>query len=407
SEEKIISPVVETEKIVTKEIAPQEKDLVVNLNSPSSSPSADGFHRLLVKGKEDKVVAQIDNLGNATFSGTLTAQEVKAASVAAEKINTEELAAQTASFSALYADQIISEEGSFKDLLAQKIASIRKELTTLIASSSASPQQESPDVDTPTGTSLLGQAENWSSSPQEENPAVEEVIENNHEEEIIISSSLLVQGRITVDDLIINRQLLASNILISKNSLNSLENVLYLQDNGTGKVDILAGILVVEDSGEVKINGNLTVSGKIAAKEVTAPHSAFGELVIKSKDNEIVAQIDASGSATFRKVTTDKLVIAAAENTSPEEETQTEAEVKTNATAGEGIIPRGETQVTIKNNKITSQSLVYITPLSDTQNQVLYIKNKKSATENEDGFFTVAINQPLDADIHFNWWIIN
>ena len=77
------------------------------------------------------------------------------------------------------------------------------------------------------------------------------------------------------------------------------------------------------------------------------------------------------------------------------------ASITTNATAGKAIIPNGSTELTINSPHVDAASLIYVTPTGDPQNQVLYVKAKAVGQ-----WFTVAINQPLDHALEFNWWII-
>ncbi|KKT34805.1 MAG: hypothetical protein UW22_C0065G0002 [Candidatus Gottesmanbacteria bacterium GW2011_GWB1_44_11c] len=72
------------------------------------------------------------------------------------------------------------------------------------------------------------------------------------------------------------------------------------------------------------------------------------------------------------------------------------------ATIGTAIIPIGSTEVSIATTQVTNTSLIYVTPQSSTNNQVLYVKKKE---ENEG--FTVAIDNASSQDIRFNWWIVN
>ena len=55
-------------------------------------------------------------------------------------------------------------------------------------------------------------------------------------------------------------------------------------------------------------------------------------------------------------------------------------------------------------NKVTDHTLIYITPISDTSNQVLYVKSKQTGVG-----FTVAVpanaNQVKD-QISFNYWLV-
>ena len=81
--------------------------------------------------------------------------------------------------------------------------------------------------------------------------------------------------------------------------------------------------------------------------------------------------------------------------------------IETNATAGQAILPAGETETIIKSPFVTENTLVYITPLSDSENKVLYIKAKKAQEDEEKGWFKVAIDTPINKEIEFNWWLIN
>jgi hypothetical protein len=61
------------------------------------------------------------------------------------------------------------------------------------------------------------------------------------------------------------------------------------------------------------------------------------------------------------------------------------------------ILEAGGNGTTVNDDNITPYSTVLITPRTDTKNQVLYIKDQG------DGYFTVAINNALDADVYFYW----
>jgi len=132
----------------------------------------------------------------------------------------------------------------------------------------------------------------------------------------------------------------------------------------------------------------------LGEKNTLEEPSGFGQLLVKGENDQTVASIDASGSATFAKVN-----IASAYD---EAETATDsAQVATNASAGQGLLAAGELEVQIITEQLTENSLVYITPVSDTENRVLYVKEKNEA------YFTVALNEALENTVEFNWWIIN
>ena len=239
------------------------------------------------------------------------------------------------------------------------------------------------------------------------------------EKEIKITSNLKVLGRASLSDTSIAGQLTVdASIVLDSNGINSLTGPLYLNSLGLGPVDILAGKVVIDIEGNVKMVGNLAVGGKIEAgrlvlggnnfqqdqnpKDSKDEESGFGKLLeIKNSLGETVASIDASGSAQFAS-----LAIAADYSAT---QSANLAEFSTNATAGLGILHAGERETIIYNQKITNNTLIYITPISSTENQVLYVKAKKAGNPEieKSGWFKVGVDYPINHDIKFNWWIIN
>jgi hypothetical protein len=220
-----------------------------------------------------------------------------------------------------------------------------------------------------------------------------------------------------------------------------------------GGIDILAGKIVIDEHGNAIFEGDLTVKGKLATKTISplpesdlvidlaqipatnnleletelineATQSAFGNLLIKGFEGQTVASIDASGSAHFASLgikadysaTQSGTIIAAADNWLENKEYS--PALKTNATTGVGILPANESEIMIYNPKITDQSLIYITPITNTANKVIYVKAKKSQKNaeidiegneipEEKGWFKVAIDTSINQQIKFNWWIVN
>ncbi|MBU2592372.1 hypothetical protein KKD61_02850, partial [Patescibacteria group bacterium] len=315
-----------------------------------------------------------------------------------------------------------------------------------------------------TGSSLAGQAENWDTGTPPTTSGTNDQLpisnfQNNEggqltlTDDLVLASNLIIQGKATIEEAFVNKHLLVGNIAITENTISTLADTLYIQPSGTGKIDLLAGVMIIEDNGSVAINGNLTVNGKIIAQEyqgeggnfavnLASPTSAatseeseptseesastFGKMMIKGFDGKTVASIDATGSArftgdltasgnaTFAKVniaTASAETIIAGSNFG--EMAADFAKIRTNATAGEGIIPAGKTEVIIYTEKLTQGSLVYITPASDTENKVLFVKEKVIVPSSgqpdqlDSNYFAVAIKGALTKEIKFNWWIIN
>ncbi|KUK78969.1 MAG: hypothetical protein XD95_0684, partial [Microgenomates bacterium 39_7] len=165
--------------------------------------------------------------------------------------------------------------------------------------------------------------------------------------------------------------------------------------------------------------------------------SGFGKLLVKGINEETVVQIDASGSAQFAgTVRADSLAISKPEN-NQENIVIAASEnfdqiniwapgITSNASAGQAALPVGQTDLIIYNDRLTNESMVYLTPTSDTQNQVLYVKAKVAQNDAEkesqknaeidsgsefgmtsQNYFVVGINQPINEEVKFNWWIIN
>jgi len=178
----------------------------------------------------------------------------------------------------------------------------------------------------------------------------------------------------------------------------------------------MAGKIRIEKTGDVSINGNLYVAGRVEAEgltlktENTPPDNTSGEpgvdtsgadsypFEIQDASGSAVAAISASGSAEFKNIASGQITIAGA---SPEtQEADINGEIETNAAAGHAKIKAGEKTLTIKSPAITDTTLIYVTPTSDTKNYVLYVKTKEA------GSAGIGFNQPLDIDVEFNWWVI-
>jgi len=77
--------------------------------------------------------------------------------------------------------------------------------------------------------------------------------------------------------------------------------------------------------------------------------------------------------------------------------------------AGQAVLEAGATEVTIMSDKLEENSMIYVTPMNSTNNQVLYVKNKLTDspfTPENEAQFTVAIDYALGHNVVFNWWII-
>jgi hypothetical protein len=187
-----------------------------------------------------------------------------------------------------------------------------------------------------------------------------------NDKEATISGTLAVLGRTTLNDLgvtgNINAGLLAINGLDDITSevcrgrnttsevetcvgstINTLSGNLYLQNRGLGGIDMLNGKIVIDTK------GNIEVSGTITAEKIN----------IDTKDN-------------------------------------------TSASIGSGILKALETSVTISSTSATKDSKIFLTSTTPTGRQSLFVKKKTAGVG-----FVVAIEDPYESDITFDWWVVN
>lgn len=390
--EKLISPLVETEQLTAEKIQATESK----------------FGKIISTQIEtDKLQVKKD----ATIAGTLYADKVVAREIIGVQSKFGELIAATIS--------------------AERIQGLEERLAQLEAQASPTPSPSpspsstpSPEPE-PTATEsgeLLADVDIEAMVDEILNTSLETFpqadLSNIDGEDLKIANSLTVLGPTSLADTSVAGNLSVDGTLtISGNSIDTLTDTLYLQSLGLGGVDILAGKIVIDEKGNMTVEGDIRVKGSLFANIISplpeqdltidlkqkavdeTQDSGFGKLIVKGVEGEVVASIEASGTATFKK-----LAIAKAE----EEVIQVSTtEVETNATAGKAVLPSGEIEITIKSQFVTDKTMVYVTPTSDTQNKVLFVKAKKGASEGEIGWFKVGVDVAIDTDIQFNWWIIN
>lgn len=276
---------------------------------------------------------------------------------------------------------------------------------------------------------------------------------------------LTVLGQTSLGKTFIHGSLFTSGLVLEENSINSFRDSLKLQASASFPIEIMAGKIAINTNGDLIIEGNLLARGGIttdlirpipegdiiidlAAANDTASSedreaspsgfrkSRFGRLLVRGADYLTVASIDDQGNASFEgnltagqistnnltansldteTIYTDNLmlktatnsatIIAAAEVASRSGILATG--IETNATTGEAVLPAQQTDLVIFTPHVTKDSFVYLTPLSPTENKVLYVAGKKRATESSKGYIHIAVDKPISHDVKFNWWIIN
>jgi len=393
AEKKIVSPVVETNQLTADSIQSTESK----------------FGKLLIENEEGETVVSIDSSGNASFGGLLSAEEIQTVELRVGKI---------------YADEIVSRKATFGDLLVASISAetiakadleeIETRLSELESKVPVSPTPESTPTEElstqATDSGLLADSETW--------PIIDPL------NDVQITDSLTVLGTSSLADTSVAGQLMVdATVIIDKDGIQTLPGSnLKLQTYGWGGIDMLDGKVTINTEGDVFVTGELT-AGRIntgglilnesLVGEEDATSSGFGKLLaVLNKEGVEVASIDASGSAFFARLgieadysaTQSGAIIAAADNYS--QNGYLAPAIKTNATAGIGLLPANEEEVMIYNPQVTAESLIYVTATTNTENKVLYVKAKKTTTDDEPGWFIVALNESIAQDVQFNWWII-
>jgi hypothetical protein len=231
------------------------------------------------------------------------------------------------------------------------------------------------------------------------------------------------------------------SLILADNSINVLGSDLNLQPLRQGGLSIMGGLVYIDTDGNLKIGGNaefakdVTVKGNLAAGVISPlpgndltinlgssnpltgeagqplassssqmPNTKYQIQNANGSDILSVNQLGdliASGAGTFSKLNLGLVQPAMA--VSP-------TEIIATGSAGAASITPHNTQVTIDNTLVTDKSLIYITPTSSTNNQVLYLLRQvpeNPALNGVEGSFTVGLQNPSVTAIPFNWIIVN
>ncbi|MGI5825809.1 MAG: DUF2341 domain-containing protein [Patescibacteria group bacterium] len=421
--QKITSPAIETieltadgavfTKINTDQIGPLTAggDITIDLTQGTMNNEQgtvdNGFGKLLVKGN-----AEFE--GNVGIGATLETQDLEvknkliADSARIKKLSVESIEGLEAMFATLSAQYINSNISGLEDQisttgselsLADEIATDSGYLLSLIDTTGA------------TGSASLTDAANTWAITDPSN-------------DIEIESNVTIYGTTTLAQTIVAGPLTQDSTFLIDNgdSINVLGGTLYIQNHRMGGIDLLAGKVTIDVEGNAVFEGDLTVKGTLFANMIKpvdgnitfdlstppatdsgflASNMGFGKILVMGTDGEPVYSLDASGSAEFAgevlasSFSINRPVIAA--------EPDFSGTIISTASAGVATIPAGEKEVTINSPYVNEKSLIYLTPIGSTANQVIYLARTNPETKT----FTPAIDKILTKDILFSWWIVN
>ncbi|MCX6732611.1 MAG: hypothetical protein NTV98_03670 [Candidatus Roizmanbacteria bacterium] len=341
---------------------------ITNLQNIQIGTSSGSLSELVIRGLNNVPVVRIDGEGNASFSGTLAARGVSA---------------ETATISgSLIAKTIKSENIDAIETNVASLSSLLASNTTAFTENINAVQEELTSIK---NTKLP-------------NPAYYQNIDTTY-------SNITVDGTANIYKAHIADSLMVGSLFIQPNSILALSSDLRLSSLGT--------IRLFNDTVVIAKNGDITSKGEVVA----------ASLAIKNVEGKTVASIDASGSAKFNEVIAKKFTLEniatqgayIANSGITDVNNNMLPGIQTNAeVAGTGVVPRDQREIVIFNESVTPNSLIYLTPTSESESPALSVAKKLTCptTPNTIGpvcksYFTVRTGLNMHPDILFNWLIIN
>lgn len=247
-------------------------------------------------------------------------------------------------------------------------------------------------------------------------------LSGNLPENMMLTDSLTVLG-----DTILGKTTIAGGLSVdgavqlTAAGIQSSGNTLYIQKNSLAPLNMMDGALIINTAGDVTIK-NLTVDGELAVNQIipfdtnitirlASEAGKFDKLLVKGTNGNVVAQIDASGTAHIRGDLNASGSGIFASIKAPSIETHSlsftrSAAGQTGDSVGQSTIPAGYAQMMILDNLITPESHVFVTPITTTALPIA-VSDLKAATTSTSGSFTVYLSSPAPTDIDFNWFIVN
>ncbi len=360
-----VSPISEIAQLKTDSLSPLATDsagIAVRLKEPQT---------FSVENNLGTPAATFDSVGNATFSGEVAAQSVRTNTVTTEEATIS---------GTLYADRIATRFGDLEEQFEAVNASLAARLN----------DQPTPTTTADASASAL--------------IALGATVTDSHVEiakDITITESFAAFGQAILGQTTIAGGLSVDGIIrIARGTIETTSDTLYIQKNRLAALDIMGGTIVVTNLGDIMITGDLDLAGNFTIKDsfgniVTsfdqAGNATFSGLLAAKEasisGNLLAETATVSGSLTlgelhFSEVATDSAILG--------------------ASVGRATLTAGNRALFIANTRVTHDTLIYLTPLSSTGNQALYVLDRVPGEG-----FSVAVDTVLPQDVEFNWWIVN
>jgi site-specific recombinase XerD len=365
--ENIISPIAKIDQIKTNIISP--------LASDASIEVALGNSVIEVRNTQtQKVVARIDDSGNASFAGQLASNS---------------LAANEATIAGtLRAKKIIADDIEGFHVSAATVSA--NYITNNYYATESSDLTFAPISDGYINiSSMSGQFI---------------YVEGLQSKTATFTQGLMAFGPTSLSDTSITGQLsIDGNLILANGSINVLGADLELQPLRQGGISFLSGLVRIDESGNLSVAGDatfakdVTVRGKLAAGIISP--LPYQDLNIVNSSNSAVLSISqrgdvvASGSGTFGRLNLTLVAPAYA---------LSDNEIIATGSAGIATISAKQKYLTIINRLVTDKSLIYITPVGSTNGQTPYLLRQIPGQS-----FTIGVDNKPNDPMPFNWLIIN
>ncbi|MEI6532508.1 MAG: site-specific integrase [Candidatus Roizmanbacteria bacterium] len=419
-------------KISTSQIRSKNSDLTIQLGDSSEKTGQvpGKLGELIIQGLENKRVAGIDALGNATFSGTLKSETLIAntasisGTMTANTVSADLIQTQDASVSG----SLIANEISAKRIHSPEINDIKSSITN----SNQFIDRMNQDVNT-IQTELANISKNnksISTTSQSLSSSQIDMIQTiKLESQHISTDDISISGTLNVTTAYVADHLTVGEVRIQDSSILSLADELSI--SSLSKITFFNGLVKIEKDGSLTTEG-LIVANKGMQTTSLSPIANSNKLEVDlSSDNtkpeektlsiknntREVASISSNGNASFEKLNLDSYdaspssVIIASSDNFKQNGIMAPAIETSSHSVGAGLIPENSSEVVIFNTSINENSLIYLTPVDQVPNGQLTVAAKQSC-KNYTGdickkYFKVITTTEQHPDIKFNWLIIN
>ncbi len=249
-------------------------------------------------------------------------------------------------------------------------------------------------------------------------------LDNNPQTETDISTTedndLFVYGKTTLFDTAVLGTFTSGNIGIQNDTILSLSPTLNLI--AESNIDFFGGAFRVQADGSIIAQGPIIAKGGLQTNEIKSLNGSGLSVILNGSEgsqekisigglSDEVASIDNSGAAKFSTLSLNK------DQSQPETtEAQIAASIKTaSAAAGSTTLPSYSRSLTIYNDNVSSDALIYLTATSSSKNRTLFVSRQESCESSDNlepstaectPHFIVEIDDPISTPIKFNWWII-